>query len=41
MKILVLDTSNLDFVNNELDFLQLKNVILEKDYEIGMNRLIL
>jgi len=41
MKILVLDTSNLDFVNNEMDFLQLKKVILDGDYEVGLNRLIL
>ena len=41
MKILVLDTSNLDFVNNELDFLQLKKVIFEGDHRVGLNRLIL
>lgn len=41
LKILVLDTSNLDFVNNELDFQQLKKVILDGDYEIGLNRHIL
>lgn len=41
MKILVLDTSKLDFVNNKLDFQQLKKVILEGDYEVGLNRLIL
>lgn len=41
MKILVLDTSQLDFVNNKSDFMQLKNVILEADYEVGLNRLIL
>jgi deoxyadenosine/deoxycytidine kinase len=41
MKILVLDTSNLDFVNNELDFEQLKNVILDGEHRVGMNRLIL
>jgi deoxyadenosine/deoxycytidine kinase len=41
MKILVLDTSNLDFVNNELDFLQLKKVIFDGDHRVGLNRLIL
>lgn len=41
MKILVLDTSNLDFVNNESDFLQLKKVIFEGDHRVGLNRLIL
>jgi deoxyadenosine/deoxycytidine kinase len=41
MKILVLDTSNLDFVNNDLDFLQLKKVIFEGDHRVGLNRHIL
>jgi deoxyadenosine/deoxycytidine kinase len=41
MKILILDTSRIDFVNNELDFLQLKKVILEGEYSVGLNRLIL
>jgi deoxyadenosine/deoxycytidine kinase len=41
MKILVLDTSQLDFVNNKSDFMQLKKVILEGEYEVGLNRLIL
>lgn len=41
MKILVLDTSQLDFVNNVLDFQQLKKVIFEGEYRVGMNRLIL
>jgi len=41
MKILVLDTGELDFVNNESHLDQLKKVIFEEDYSIGMNRLIL
>ena len=41
IKILVLDSSGLDFVNNELDFQQLKKVIFEGEYRVGMNRLIL
>jgi deoxyadenosine/deoxycytidine kinase len=41
MKILVLDTSRLDFVNNQLDFQQLKKVILEEEHSVGLNRLIL
>jgi len=41
MKILVIDTSRLDFVNNRSHLLQLKKVILEGDYNIGLNRLIL
>ena len=41
MKILVIDTSNLDFVNKDYDFQQMKKVILEEEYSIGLNRLIL
>jgi len=41
LKILVVDTSNLDFVNKKADFQQLKKIILEGDYGIGMNMLIL
>lgn len=41
MKILVIDTSNLDFVNTKSDFQELKKVILERDYGVGLNRLIL
>ena len=41
MKILVIDTSNIDFVNIRSDFHQIKKVILEREYSIGLNRLIL
>ena len=41
MKILVIDTSNLDFVNTKSDFQELKKVILEGNYGVGLNRLIL
>jgi deoxyadenosine/deoxycytidine kinase len=41
MKILILDTSRLDFVNNLLDFQQLKKVIFDGEYSVGLNRLIL
>ncbi|MCK4880227.1 MAG: deoxynucleoside kinase [Bacteroidales bacterium] len=41
MKILVIDTSNLDFVNKKSDLQQLKKIIFEGDYSVGMNRLIL
>lgn len=41
MKILVLDCSNIDFVNRESDFQRLKKVIFEEDYSVGLNRLIL
>lgn len=41
MKILVIDSSNIDFVNRKSDFQQLKKVIFEGDYSVGLNRLIL
>ena len=41
MKILVIDTSQLDFVNRVSDLQLLKKVILEGDYSVGLNRLIL
>ena len=41
MKILVIDTSNLDFVNKLTDYQQIKKIILEGEYKEGMNMLIL
>lgn len=41
MKIVVIDTSHVDFVNKPSDFQQLKKVIFDEDYSIGLNRLIL
>ena len=41
MKILVIDTGRLDFVNMDSDFHQIKNVILEEEYSVGLNMLIL
>ncbi|PID93104.1 MAG: deoxynucleoside kinase [Bacteroidetes bacterium] len=41
MKILVIDTSNIDFVNRKKDYLQLKRLILNKEYKPGTNMLIL
>jgi len=41
MKILVIDTSRLDFVNKNSDFQQMKKVILEEEYSVGLNTLIL
>ena len=41
MKILVIDTSRLDFVNSSSDLKQLKKVILVDDYSVGLNTLIL
>ncbi len=41
LKILVIDTSNVDFVNKEADYLQIKKFIFEGEYLPGMNMLIL
>jgi len=41
MKILVLDTSNLDFVNKKSDLEQLKKVIFEGEHSVGLNMHIL
>ena len=41
LKIVVIDTSTLDFVNKESDFQQLKKAVLEGEYSPGMNMLIL
>jgi len=41
LKILVIDTTRLDFVNNNSDYQQLKKVILDEKYGPGMNMLIL
>ena len=41
MKILLIDTSQIDFVNKDSDLQQLKKVIFEGDYSVGLNRLIL
>jgi len=40
-KILVIDTSTLDFVHNKSDYEKLKNIILAGDFSVGMNTLIL
>lgn len=41
MKILVIDTSHIDFVNRPSDLQQLKKVIFEENYSVGLNTLIL
>ena len=38
MKILVIDTCNVDFVNNKDDYKNLINIIFEKKYDKGINR---
>ncbi len=41
MKIVVVDTSNIDFVNNKSDYQLIKKLILESTFKQGMNMLIL
>ena len=41
MRILVIDINNIDFVNNNLDYQQIKKLILEEEHKVGMNMLIL
>jgi len=41
LKILVIDSSNIDFVNNRADYQQIKKFIFEGEYLPGMNMLIL
>ena len=41
LKILVIDTSNFDFVNKKTDFQQIKKIIFEGDFKPGMNMQIL
>lgn len=39
LRILIIDTNNLDFVNNEKDYLRIKEMIFQP-YEVGIHRLI-
>ncbi len=39
--ILIVDTNNIDFVQNPEDYQQLKKAIFNSDYKLGINRLIL
>jgi deoxyadenosine/deoxycytidine kinase len=41
MKIVVIDTSNLDFVNNKSDYLLIKKIIFDSTFKQGVNMLIL
>lgn len=41
LRILIVDTNNIDFVANEADFKTLESIILEKDYEKGIHRIVL
>lgn len=41
IKVVIIDTNNIDFVNKEEDFQKIENVIFNKEYEKGISRLIL
>ncbi|MCK5134421.1 MAG: deoxynucleoside kinase [Bacteroidales bacterium] len=41
LKILVIDTNKVDFVNNKADYQQIKKIIFEREYKSGMNMPIL
>ncbi len=41
LKSLILDTRNVDFVNNQPDYNKIKELILNQSYEVGLTRLIL
>ena len=41
LRIVILDTNNIDFVTNEDDFSTLEKLILEKDYDKGIHRFVL
>ena len=41
LKIVAIDTGNIDFVNKKSDYEMLKNLIFDREYSVGLNRLIL
>jgi deoxyguanosine kinase len=41
MTFLVIDVNNIDFVNSNIDYIKIKNAILDRKYEPGMNMVIL
>ena len=41
IKIVIIDTNNIDFVNNSEDFQKIEKTIFEKEYPLGITRLIL
>ena len=41
MRIAIIDTNNIDFVNNPADLMKIENAIFDNEYEIGMTRIIL
>ena len=41
MRIVVIDTNNIDFVNNEEDLKKIENSIFDNEYPVGITRIIL
>ena len=41
MKFLIIDKSNIDFVNSKTDFESIVDVIFNKDYSVGINRILI
>jgi deoxyadenosine/deoxycytidine kinase len=39
MRVLIIDTNNIDFVNNEEDYKKITDIIINGDYEIGITRI--
>ena len=39
--VLIVDTNNIDFVQNPEDYQRLKNAIFNSEYKLGINRVIL
>lgn len=39
--VILIDTSNIDFVNNQADYIKLKGTIFQNNYKIGLNRIVL
>ena len=40
-KFLVIDTNKIDFIRKQIDYERIKEIIFEKEYEIGINRVIM
>lgn len=41
IRIVIIDTNNIDFVNNKDDFNKIEKAIFDKEYEVGITRVIL
>jgi len=41
MRILIIDTNHIDFVNNKNDYLNIKSIIMDKTYDVGITTITL